>query len=68
MPKSEKARRAAFAEVARRKKGGKAKSFEGMKTDELESYAKKPLDKSRRGEKHRPKAGVQAKALREMKD
>ena len=44
MPKSEKARKAAFAEVARRKEGGKARMFEGMSTGELESYAHKPIE------------------------
>ena len=54
MPKSEKARRAAFAEVARREKGGAPRNFEGMGTQELETYAHKPLDKPRKKPKRKP--------------
>ena len=48
MPYTETQRSAAFAEVARRKKGGKARSFKGMVTRDLFEYAKKPLEKKRR--------------------
>ena len=53
MPYSEKARRAAFAEVRRRKQGGKPKLFEGMGTRKLEEYAHEPLEKARKIPKRR---------------
>jgi hypothetical protein len=64
VPKTESGRRAAFAEVARRKSGKGAKLFGGMKTGELESYAKKPLDKGGSSSKPNPfakKAGKKKK-------
>lgn len=39
MPQTEKQRKAAFAELARRKSGGKARNFRGMSKAELEKYA-----------------------------
>lgn len=70
MPTSEAGRRAAFAEVSRRKKGGKKRGFEGMSTSRLESYAHEPLHKKkgkkRSGKGKRPPfmAKDQARALR----
>mgnify|MGYP001557854585 FL=1 len=48
MPTSELQRRAAFAEVSRRKKGDKARRFKGMSKDELEEYAHSPLHKKKK--------------------
>jgi len=45
MPTSEKQRRAAYAELNRRRRGGKSKMFKGMKTSMLDEYAHKPLEK-----------------------
>ena len=45
MPYSEKQRKAMWAEVGRRKKGGKARLFKGMSTAELEKHARMPLKK-----------------------
>lgn len=54
MPTSEKQRRAAFAEVERRKEGKKPRGFKGMAAGELESYAHEPLHK---GKKPKRKGG-----------
>lgn len=48
MPQSEKARRFAFAEINRRKKGLAERGFKGMSKDELEEYAHKPLEKKKK--------------------
>jgi len=48
VPTSERQRKAAFAEVSRRKKGGRARSFKGMDTEKLETYAHEPLHKPAR--------------------
>ena len=62
MPTSEKQRKAAFAEIARRRSGGRARLFAGMSMSDLESYAHEPLhkDKSSRSGTARD----QARALR----
>ena len=47
MPYTETQRKAALAEVARRKMGGKAGSFKGMGTKDLAEYASEPLKKKK---------------------
>jgi len=49
MPKTAKARKAAFAEIGRRKEGAKPKLFKDIGTKKLTSYAKKPLEKRKKG-------------------
>jgi len=61
MPYSEKQRRAALAEVSKRKKGKSAQIFKGMGTNELSKYAKQPLEKKKKG---KMSASEQADALR----
>lgn len=65
MPTSEAGRRAAFAELSRRKKGGAARNFEGMGTDRLEKYAHEPLHKKRKKSAKSYGADDQAMALRQ---
>ena len=48
MPTTQKQRRAAFAELKRRRAGKKRKLFKGMSTAELERYAREPLHKKKR--------------------
>ena len=43
MPYTAKQRRAMFAELNRRKKGGKVRNFKGMSTAELEKHAHAPM-------------------------
>ena len=45
MPYSEKQRRAMWAEIRRRKKGGKARNFKGMSLAALRKHAKAKLKK-----------------------
>jgi hypothetical protein len=47
MPTTEKQRRAAFAELGRRSKGKKSKSFTGMTKEELEEFAHEKLHKKK---------------------
>lgn len=60
MPTSEAGRRAAFAELSRRKKGGSARNFEGMGTDRLEKYAHEPLHKKGGGGGKKKKKGAKS--------
>jgi len=47
MPTSEKQRRAAFAEIKRRRAGKGKSNFKGMSMKELEKYAHSPLHKKK---------------------
>lgn len=70
MPETEKQRRAAFAELNRRGKGKKGRSFKGMSSAELKEYAhskKHKKGKGKRGRSSRFSARDQADALRSMK-
>lgn len=51
MPFSERQRKAAFAELGRRKKGLAVRGFKGMSEGELEEYAHAPLEKKRKKKK-----------------
>lgn len=64
MPYSPKQRRAAFAEIERREKGGSSENFSGMSIDKLKEYAHSPLEKKK---KRGSSAGSQADALRQQK-
>ena len=48
MPQSEKARRAGFAELNRRMRGGKPRLFAGMSNQELTKYLHEPLHKKKK--------------------
>lgn len=60
MPYSETQRRAAFAELRRRKSGGKSRIYRGMSTGDLDEYAHAPLKKR----KSKTSAADQGRALR----
>jgi len=47
VPYTEKQRRAAYAELGRRRKGGKARNFKGMSAAELGKYAHHKLEKKK---------------------
>lgn len=68
MPFTSKQKRAAFAELGNRKKGGGGKMFGGMSDDKLKDYAHSPLEK-KKGKKKGGRGGKftasdQAAALR----
>jgi hypothetical protein len=48
MPYSEKQRKAMFEELARRKKGGRARLFKGMSYHELMKHAHAPMKKKKK--------------------
>ena len=68
MPYSAKQRRAAFAELGRRKSDGGGKMFSGMSESDLTDYAHSPMEEKgmkKMKKKHmRISAGDQARALR----
>lgn len=66
MPMSEKQRRAAFAELSRRKSGGggKGKNFEGMDEKDLTTFAHSPLHKKRKKSVDDETSADQASALK----
>lgn len=57
MPYTEKQRRAAFAELGRRKEGGKARNFRGMNAADLRTYAHAPKEKAMAKGKGKGKGG-----------
>ena len=63
MPESEKQRRAAFAEIRKRKAGGGRGMFEGMSTGDLEKYAHQPLHKKKKAKGAKGKRGMSPKMM-----